>query len=356
MQLRAAVVLALALAQPAVALKRVLGSPAGGVTVAPTAADVAKLHAKMEIVAEGLEGILSPEKSGSLASSKIAPALRVFAQELRAALNATAAPKDIPAAMKKLRDAQAGMVDLTKALTTQQAALMREDDDQVMSLLLGVLMTRRNDPPEKQMEVLKSPEFKDLLVSKALLEKHDINTPLFQQVAAYMDEHGSAVASAGSKTQRLAKTVAYFEKRAATLDEEEVRMQRMHDRSSAQLASLIKSSSKEQKEHFEMMKLQADRDYRKRLLAHQRQTKIISDVVTALKQGDVVALNKAEAALRLHMEALKRRRGNFLHLLQLGHRLQRRDCPYCAAQCIDKCHSAGSPYGECLAQCADAGK
>jgi len=33
-----------------------------------------------------------------------------------------------------------------------------------------------------------------------------------------------------------------------------------------------------------------------------------------------------------------------------------RDCPYCAAQCVDKCHQAGNPYVQCLTDCADAGK
>lgn len=42
--------------------------------------------------------------------------------------------------------------------------------------------------------------------------------------------------------------------------------------------------------------------------------------------------------------------------IQLADTDMNRDCPYCAAQCVDKCHTAGKPYVQCLTDCADAGK
>jgi hypothetical protein len=42
--------------------------------------------------------------------------------------------------------------------------------------------------------------------------------------------------------------------------------------------------------------------------------------------------------------------------IQLAASITNRDCPYCVAQCVDKCHSAGKPYVQCLTDCADAGK
>jgi len=42
--------------------------------------------------------------------------------------------------------------------------------------------------------------------------------------------------------------------------------------------------------------------------------------------------------------------------IQLAASITQRDCPYCVAQCVDKCHSAGKPYVQCLTDCADAGK
>lgn len=42
--------------------------------------------------------------------------------------------------------------------------------------------------------------------------------------------------------------------------------------------------------------------------------------------------------------------------IQLASTITQSDCPYCAAQCVDKCHQAGKPYVQCLTDCADAGK
>lgn len=42
--------------------------------------------------------------------------------------------------------------------------------------------------------------------------------------------------------------------------------------------------------------------------------------------------------------------------IQLTDSIMNRDCPYCAAQCVDKCHQAGKPYVQCMTDCADAGK
>merc|ERR1719215_1339486 len=100
----------------------------------------------------------------------------------------------------------------------------------------------------------------------------------------------------------------------------------------------------------------ADREYRKRMASHDKQLNMMEDVVAALKRGDVNALKKAQSALTASLNAMQKQTGNFLHLLHLGHRLAEQDCPYCAAQCIDKCHKAGSPYTQCLTDRADAGK
>lgn len=42
--------------------------------------------------------------------------------------------------------------------------------------------------------------------------------------------------------------------------------------------------------------------------------------------------------------------------IQLTNSFMNRDCPYCAAQCVDKCHQDGKPYVQCMTDCADAGK
>jgi len=301
--------------------------------------------------------MLSKEKEGSLANAKVAPALQAFVTELKSTLSTTASTKDIPAAMKKLRDAEAGMADLTKTLSAQQVDLMHEGQAEEASLLLGVLMTRQKEPFEKQLEVLRSSEFSKLPVAQELLAKQDKSTPLFQQVAAYMDHHNqTGKVAVDEKAQSLAKTIAYFSKRVDALQKEGVRMKKVHETTMNKFQVGLKGRSEKSAQKLQIIMRRADHEYRKRIAANDKQLKMMEDVVAALKRGDVDALKRAQAALQASMKAMQAQTGNFLHLLQIGHRLQQKDCPYCAAQCVDKCHTAGKSYVTCLTDCADAGK
>lgn len=323
-----------------------------------TAAKVAKLHLQMEKIAAGLDAVLSAGPN-PLARSQVAPAVRAFLKELRATLAATAAPRDAPLAMRKLITVQAGVADLMHALTKQQESLMHEDATQEANLLMGVLTTRRKEPLETQLEVLRNPDFCDLAVSKALLAHHDGKTPLFQQAAAYIDAHGVSanVTAADQKARALAKTSAFFEKRVAKMEAEEQKMQKLQDSIVSKFDGLIKQNgtSKAEAHRYELLKRRSVHGYRRRLAAHQQQTKTMKDIVAALKRGDLVALKKGQETLRQYMQARIRESGNFLHLLQLGHRLVQQDCPYCVAQCIEKCHNGGKSYAVCMGGCADAG-
>jgi len=78
--------------------------------------------------------------------------------------------------------------------------------------------------------------------------------------------------------------------------------------------------------------------------------------VKAIKTNDLKALEKAKGALEDSIKNMKSKNGGFLVLLELGHQFMEKDCPYCAAQCVDKCHNEGKPYVTCLTDCADAGK
>jgi len=322
-----------------------------------TAADVAKLHHKMEGIAVALEGLLKPDGAKSLAHAKVAPAFRMFVDELRTTLVATAVPKDLQAAMKRLKNAQAGMADLTKALNAQQESLMHDDAVEEANLLMGVLMVRCNASMAKQLEVLKSSDFSGLPVAQMLLKKHDQKVPLVQQVAEFMDAHGksSGVAVVDEKAQRLAKTTTFFEQRVSKMEHEEEVMEKSYRRTANKIDELIKKSSKAVAHTLQMKKKHLDRDFKKRVAVHKQQTMVMKDVVSALHRGDTAALKKAQAALQAHLEAMKAQTGNFLYLLQLGHRLAQSDCPFCVAQCIGKCHDNGGLYAQCMTQCADAG-
>lgn len=162
---------------------------ANGTSLADEQAEVAKLHAKLEQMATGVTTLLG----GPLSHTAIGPEMQTFLAELKNTLNETSGEKNVTLALKKLKDAQAGVQSLTKDMTLQQTRLMKEGDDQEVNLLMGVLMTKKTEPMDKQLEVLESSEFAKLPVVKAVLAAKDVKTPLFQQVAGWMDQHTEKV-------------------------------------------------------------------------------------------------------------------------------------------------------------------
>merc|ERR1719235_2701001 len=95
---------------------------------------------------------------------------------------------------------------------------------------------------------------------------------------------------------------------------------------------------------------------------HEKTEKLMADIKVV--QGAMKAMNgekksevetkKAEAVtekVKKAAEKTKAEKKQFLMLLQTG--LQ--DCPYCKAQCFEKCHKEGHTYMNCMRTCADVG-
>merc|ERR1719297_39222 len=101
-----------------------------------------------------------------LRHSHVAPVLKLFTDNLQSILNVSKALQPAEA-IQKLTTAQASMTDMVRELTHQQETLMNEDVEQRENLMMGVLMTNKNAPMEKQLEILKNADFQMLDVSKA---------------------------------------------------------------------------------------------------------------------------------------------------------------------------------------------
>lgn len=329
-----------------------------------TLADVEALHAKLEKLAGALEGMVA-DKGGALMKAKIGPEMQMFVKELRAVLNSTKSVKDPVAAMKKLEDARASMSALTTDLTARQEALMKEGEEQKESLLLGVLMTKQKESMDKQLEVLRNDDFKDLDVAKFLLSKHSNTTALYMQAGDYMDKHqGKAstklvLSSASIRAQAQARAdalAASFEKRVESLQKVHDAKEKQHKKRMTELEAAIKKAGKKSQKALESMKKREERSFKKWSAMQKHDIDSMKLAVKAIKTGDMKALEKAKQSLEDSIKSLKSKNGGFLVLLDLGHKLMEKDCPYCAAQCVDKCHEEGKPYVTCLTQCADAGK
>lgn len=329
----------------------------------PTAADVEKLHARLETLAGSLNAMVK-DKNGPLMKAKIGPEMEMFVKELNSVLTETKSIKDPVVAFQKLEDARASMGALTSELTHRHEDLMKEGDAQQESLLLGVLMTKQKEPFAKQLEVLHSDDFEHLDVSKFLL-KSNSTAPLYVQAATYMDTHQSKATakmvmdepSLHAKAQARADALAAsFEKRVESLEKVHAAKEKQHATKMKELEEGIKKAGKKSKHVMEALKKREERNYKKSEVMQKHDIDSMKAAVKAIKTNDMKALEKAKGALEESIKNLKSKNGGFLVLLELGHQFMEKDCPYCAAQCVDKCHNEGKPYVTCLTDCADAGK
>mmetsp|Transcript_102713 Transcript_102713/g.197161 ORF Transcript_102713/g.197161 Transcript_102713/m.197161 type:complete len:379 (+) Transcript_102713:96-1232(+) len=346
-------------AAPAVAAK----PPAKSLAATNTSVEIAALRTKLTKVSTGLTTMLDA-KSGSLAGTKVATSIGTFAKELSKTLQDTAGAKDV-ASLKRLQNAQVAIHSLVKDMTLQQVRLMKEDQEQQRSLLLGVLMTRQGEPMEKQMQVLSSPDFKNLPEVKAVLAANDKKTPLFQQIANYVDKHEnrsmipSTLKMKADGKPDVSPIVNALSHRIQHLEESEKHRAELHAKEMDSMESAAKKKDKENPQlahRVRLMKKGEDRKFKKeQALAHSDLVSLKA-AVAAIQKGDIKALERTQLALKRSLQSMQAQSGKFLVLIQMTHRLEGLDCPYCAAQCVDKCHSEGKSYVTCLTQCADAGK
>lgn len=323
-----------------------------------TPAEVLALHKQLETIGGKFDKMLN-DKDGAMAHAKVAPAMREFVKELQSTLTATTPDKKVaPAvAMEKLNAAKAGLASLMHDLSSRQEDLMKEDNAQRESLLLGVLMTHQKDAMDKQLEILKDGDFAGLEVAKALVAKHNATTPLYVQAGMYLDAHPNRKSApmVAAKDPKV-KMQQVLEKHLATLQHEYDSREKFHLTKVAEFAKTMKAGSSKEQHSAHIRAKREDRQFKKWAVMRKHDIKALTEAVEGVKKGDMKAVGRAREALTKSLQAMKSQSNGFLYLLQMHNSVMQQDCPYCAAQCVDKCHTAGKPYVQCLTDCADAGK
>lgn len=320
-------------------------------------AEVVAVRAKLEKISESMTKMLKADNSSQ---TQTGLSMRTFLGELTKVLRETQNATDTGVALQKLRDAQAAVRGLVKDLATRQMQLMKDGNEQEQSLLLGVLMTRQSRPMSEQLEVLRSPEFKNLPVVVAVLAANNSHAPLFKQVADFLDKHaGNSSHAVASHPDPAASIVAALESRVQSLDASARRQAKLHAEEMTKLELVAKKKEKQNPMaaiRIRSLEKSAHHRYLKEAALEKRTAASIQSALEAVKRGDRGAVKKAVAALQSMLKIMQAQDGKFLVLIETAHRVEGRDCPYCAAQCVDKCHAAGKSYVTCLTDCADAGK
>lgn len=337
-----------------------------GVPVKPHSdeAEVDQLRKKLTKVSGGFSALLNGPTNRTHVGSMMA---RV-AKEVKETLNETAKPKDIKNALARLLKANGAVKQLSVDMADEQARLMHEGEAQEQSLLLGIMMQRQKEPLSKQMEVMNDPQFVHLACVKAVLAAKDTKTPLFQQLAAYLDAHApkSVVqqpADAIPDKLKVAKDgkpdvtpiVLALEARLRKMEQSRTRMEEHHKASDAEMDKAMTEKKNQTRLVLQIrsVKKRDDRDFKKHVAMAKHDIESLRAAIEAVKKGDMAGLQRAQQALDSSMKAAQSVQKKFLYLIQLS--VETKDCPFCVAQCVDKCHTAGKPYVACLTDCADAG-
>jgi hypothetical protein len=332
--------------------------PAGKNPFVSKSAQVLALHKQLDAISTKLGAMFTAD--GAMAHAKVGPTMQVFLKELQGVLKETGAGSKLaPAvALQKLQAAKQGLAGLMSDLNNRQESLMKEDNTQRESLLLGVLMTRQKDPMDKQLKILANDDFSGLEVAKALMAKHNATLPLYVQAASYLDAHPKRKLAPmpAHSSSPLANVQSMLEKRLNALQHEYDVRKKLHERKVADFATELKTVKGKEQHTVHMIQKREERNWKKFSALRTHDIKAMKDAVDGVKKGDMKAVQRARTALETSLKAMQSQTGGFLYLIQLGNTLTKRDCPYCAAQCVDKCHNDGKPYTQCLTDCADAGK
>merc|ERR1719324_1746874 len=98
-----------------------------------------------------------------------------------------------------------------------------------------------------------------------------------------------------------------------------------------------------------------DREYLKQHGLMSKDVVALRSAIEAVKKGDMTQLAKMQKVLQQSMKAMS---GNqdFLHFLQLQAWTDHsKACPYCKAQCLEKCHNGGHSFMQCMTECENVG-
>lgn len=326
--------------------------------------EVQQLRAKLTKVSGGFTKLLS----GSTGKTHVGRMMTKVEDEVQQVLKETEKPKDIKKALARLLEANGAIKQLSVDMADEQNQLTREGEEQEESLLLGILMQRQTKPMSEQLEVVKDAQFAKLPCVVAILAAKDTKTPLFKQIASYLDAHAPKKPADVQLPEKLkagkdgkpdvTPIVLALEARVHKMEESQRQMEDHHQDANTELdrAAVEKKNNTRLVHQITHMKKKDDRDFAKQAAMAKHDIAALKSAIESVKKGDMAGLQQAQNALTVSMKAAQARAGKYLYLIQLMQRTEGQDCPFCVAQCVSKCHDAGKPYIGCMTDCADAGQ
>jgi len=294
-------------------------------------------RAKLEKAEKGFEAVV---KASPVLEDLIDPMLK----DIKAALDS----KD----EKKYASVLAEFPKWQKAMGERQLSITNAGDQERTTLLVAVLQNKQGLPVSEQLEVVKAADFIGLPVVKYIEDHHDSSTPLVNFALKFIDGDKAAPVEAKEATE-------VKEVKPESLDGI-VKLLKKHQANAEHRLEQISEHEKKLEKVFENMKKgdpqvkflrkREERKIKKDKALQQSTATALKDAIKDIENHDAKGLVEAKKALEASMQALQQQSGEFLHFLQVE--APGFSCPYCGAQCIEKCVSTEhKTMSGCLAEC-----
>merc|ERR550514_553539 len=235
-----------------------------------------------------------------------------------------------------------------KEMGERQLQITQAGDSERTTLLVAVLQNKQDLPVSEQLEVVQAADFTGLPVVRFIEDNHDDKTPLVNFALKFIDGDKAAPVEAPAKDAAPPNLDDIVKMLEGHMHSAEKRIE-VIDKHEKKLEETFKKLKKDDPQ-VKFLKRREERKLAKDKAVQTSTMTALKDAIKDIKNKDAKGLVEAKKALQASMEALQEQNGEFLHFLQTT--APGFSCPYCGAQCIDKCVSTEhKTMSGCLAQC-----
>jgi hypothetical protein len=249
--------------------------------------------------------------------------------------------------MDKMKSVLAEFPKWQQQMSERQKNIMEAGDEERTTLLVAVLQNKQSLPVSEQLEVVQAADFSGLPAVAYIEEHNDEKTPLVELALKFLDGKDAAPVNATSAAAAPDMTTI-LDMLATHKQKAEQHVKALEEHRA--LVEKVLGGKKNQTMQVKYLKHREERKLDKELAIEKKTVSALGTAMEDIKNKNMKGLLEAKAALQESVNALEESEGQFLHLLQIE--APGFSCPYCGAQCIEKCRATEhKSMSGCLTEC-----
>jgi hypothetical protein len=250
--------------------------------------------------------------------------------------------------MDKMKSVLAEFPKWQQQMTERQKSIMEAGDDERTTLLVAVLQNKQSLPVSEQLDVVHAADFSGLPVVAYIEKNTDEKTPLVELALKFLDGKDAAPVTEASAPPAPKDMQTIIDMLATHKKKAEAHVEALEEHK--KLVEKVLGGKKNQTMQVKYLKHREERKLDKELAIEKKTVVALGTAMEDIKKKDMKGLKEAKEALQQSVKALEESEGEFLHLLQIE--APGFSCPYCGAQCIEKCRSTEhKSMSGCLTEC-----